>query len=275
MKRQSPPICGCISTMTMIMPKGSMRSSTSEPARGNNPERTRPPSSGGIGMRLKTISITLICIPNSQTDSSQALSRFESASTIPTNIASNVHPVAIARFAPGPAAATRIMSRFGWRRLRNATGTGLAQPNVHAPLVSHSRANGRTTVPIGSTCFSGFRDKRPSMNAVESPSFLAAQPWATSCSVMAKIPGIATTEIVRSSLAISNPGIGALYVRYRVGRSAFECRDVALASAHDDDLVATQVEHGSRFHAAVTAIDDQVDLTRESVANLLRFGHRE
>src|SRR5687768_17698253 len=43
----------------MIKPKGSMRARKSAPDFGSKPASTRPPSSGGIGTRLKTIKNTL------------------------------------------------------------------------------------------------------------------------------------------------------------------------------------------------------------------------
>ena len=51
---------------------------------------------------------------------------------------------------------------------RKSTGTGLAQPISGTPVVIAS--SGNSSVPMGSMCTTGFRDSRPSMRAVGSPS---------------------------------------------------------------------------------------------------------
>ncbi len=67
--------------------------------------------------------------------------------------------IAITRLAPGPAAATQIMSRFGFRRLPQSTGTGLAQPNMKPVMITIPI--GTMIVPIGSMCLTGFSVIRP------------------------------------------------------------------------------------------------------------------
>ena len=77
----------------------------------------------------------------------------------------------MARFAPGPAAATQSMSRLGSRRFSKLTGTGLAQPK-RKPVKAVRM--GTTIVPIGSMCRAGLRLVRPSIHAVLSPKYFAA-----------------------------------------------------------------------------------------------------
>ena len=98
------------------------------------------------------------------------------------------------RFAAGPARATSIIARRGLRSTLVATGTGFAHPNKGPPTASSKP--GTSTVPMGSMWRSGFKLKRPSISAVRSPKYLAIQPCATSCRVMAKSTGIAQMEIL-------------------------------------------------------------------------------
>ena len=79
--------------------------------------------------------------------------------------------IAITRFETGPAAATQIMSRLGWRSAPKLTGTGLAQPNIIPD--SSSMIAGTTMVPIGSMCLRGLRKTRPATKAVVSPNIRA------------------------------------------------------------------------------------------------------
>lgn len=62
-------------------------------------------------------------------------------------------------------------------------------------------------VPKRSMCEMGFSVSLPMSRAVWSPSLFAIQPWATSCSTMAKISGGAMTTIfcmvVSSSMILS------------------------------------------------------------------------
>ena len=80
---------------------------------------------------------------------------------------------AMARFMPGPAAATHSMSCLGRRRLAKLTGTGLAQPKRIAPppssLLVSRIASGTSMVPTGSMCLIGFAVMRPRAAAVVSP----------------------------------------------------------------------------------------------------------
>ena len=148
---------------------------------------TRPPSSGGIGIRLKAISITFICTPAIAILLSAALSN--SAPGAESFIRS-AQPIAIMTLATGPAIATHSMSRFGLRKLPKFTGTGFAHPNRIGEWISNS-IPGRSTVPIGSMCFSGFAVTRPSIQAVWSPKIRATYPCAASCKVIAKTTGTA------------------------------------------------------------------------------------
>ncbi len=179
----------------MIKPKGSIRArelgrraaATDRPGHG----RHRAAESEA---RLKTISKTLNHMPAAHADDQPSRRRHAVATCRHRTPASrtSAQNVAITRFAPGPAAATRIMSRLGLRRFRNTTGTGFAQPNVNAPFVSSARPIGTITVPSGiDVPESDSTESRPSLYAVGSPSCFAAQPCATSCSVIAKTTGIA------------------------------------------------------------------------------------
>jgi hypothetical protein len=76
--------------------------------------------------------------------------------------------------------------------LRQFTGTGLAQPN-RKPVKKKASA-GTSSVPTKidmPQC--GLKVTRPSLSAVWSPSLLATQPWAASCTVMASSTGTAST----------------------------------------------------------------------------------
>ena len=80
----------------------------------------------------------------------------------------------IMRLEAGPASALSAMSRRGFLKYRVFIGTGFAQPKPKSSI---------ETVPIGSRCFSGLRERRPKLRAVGSPSLYAAYPWDTSCTV--------------------------------------------------------------------------------------------
>ena len=81
---------------------------------------------------------------------------------------------AIPRLAIGPARATSAMSRFGFLRFCQVTGTGLAQPKM-APPASIIRP-GTRMVPSGSMCLRGFSVSLPIMRAVLSPKRFATHP---------------------------------------------------------------------------------------------------
>jgi len=64
--------------------------------------------------------------------------------------------------APGPAAATHNISRFGFFKFAKFTGTGFAYPNANFPPLANNNTAGTTSVPIGSMCLTGFSVMRPS-----------------------------------------------------------------------------------------------------------------
>ena len=68
----------------MIRPNGSMRSTTSETLQGRHATSTRPPSSGGIGRRLKIVSTTLINMPNTHIPSTHSPTAPPTRRTSPT-----------------------------------------------------------------------------------------------------------------------------------------------------------------------------------------------
>ena len=133
----------------------------------------RPPSSGRIGSRFSTISTRLI----TDSDARHFGQTRRSRAAPPTGAqpSTQAHSSACTKFDPGPAAATQIMSRLGWRRLPKFTGTGFAQPNMNGRRPSSAAAArpGTSIVPIGSMCFIGFSVTRPSIQAVRSPNSLA------------------------------------------------------------------------------------------------------
>ena len=82
---------------------------------------------------------------------------------------------------------------FGLRKFQGLIGTGFAQPKRSGPIpesvATRSITPGTMIVPIMSMWGSGFTVTRPSERAVGSPRRSAAQPWADSWSVIAKIMG--------------------------------------------------------------------------------------
>src|ERR1700722_18657708 len=102
------------------------------------------------------------------------------------------HSAAMRMLAAGPASATHIIARRGWRSTLVAVGTGFAHPNTGPPTASIRP--GTRTVPMGSMWRRGFKLKRPSNSAVRSPKYLAIHPCATSCRVMAISTGITQIE---------------------------------------------------------------------------------
>jgi hypothetical protein len=121
----------------------------------------RPPSSGGTGSRFSAIRPMLTKMPAFAI----SMKNVSATPSIACRFRNSAQPIAIARFAPGPAAATQIMSRFGRRKLPNATGTGLAQPNRNpgppASFDTSRIAIGTAIVPIGSMCLTGLSVTRP------------------------------------------------------------------------------------------------------------------
>ena len=107
----------------------------------------------------------------------------------------NAQTIICSAFEAGPATAVIIIPRMGFLKYPGLIGTGLAHPKRSPPPpvkadISRS-APGTAIVPTGSMCGMGLSDTRPSRVAVGSPRRAAAQPWADSCSVIAKIRGIA------------------------------------------------------------------------------------
>src|SRR5574337_10897 len=85
---------------------------------GKRPAKTRPPSSGNRGIRLKMARATLISTLQCNmrwTGVSHASHQADSLTpSVPSNCRSNqAHTEARTRFAPGPAAATKTISRLG------------------------------------------------------------------------------------------------------------------------------------------------------------------
>ena len=78
----------------------------------------------------------------------------------------------------GPAAAMYRKSCRGRFRFDGSTGTGFAHPMMGAPAVMATM--GRSSVPIGSMCRTGFSETRPRRSAVGSPSLAADQACADS-----------------------------------------------------------------------------------------------
>ena len=68
----------------------------------------RPPSSGGIGMRLKAISIRLTEMPAAHT----LITNRSEIPSITTSLSTTAQPIACKRLEAGPASAVSIMSRL-------------------------------------------------------------------------------------------------------------------------------------------------------------------
>ena len=109
----------------MRKPNGSMRASSEEKGSGSNPTNTRPPSSGGSGSRLKTANTILIKIPRSSiktigTKKSTSDADIPIGELLPImgtrNLSNKTHASARRKLVIGPASATQIMSRLGFRR---------------------------------------------------------------------------------------------------------------------------------------------------------------
>src|SRR5205814_1008505 len=118
---------------------------------------TCEPSRGGIGIRLKKHNSRL-----SWAISAQSVVRLSELAVIPTR-ARLISTIARNKFIHGLAIETRMSSPRGLRKLSGLTGTGLAQPTRKraAPEPDSDRKiiiNGKTTVLIGSTWISGFKE---------------------------------------------------------------------------------------------------------------------
>ena len=114
---------------TMNRPTGSIFSKRApERVRQQSPRRTRPPSSGGMGSRLKTASNTLIKIP------ACAMSAIQCRPGLLPLTCSNRREHAAPEqrheyIGGGPGQRHHIIARRGLRSTLVATGTGFAQPN--------------------------------------------------------------------------------------------------------------------------------------------------
>jgi len=75
---------------------------------------------------------------------------------------------AIIMFAKGPAAATLAEPYFLSLRFKGLIGTGFAQPKTILEPIT-SKRKGKSTEPIGSKCFRGFKVNLPANFAVGSP----------------------------------------------------------------------------------------------------------
>ena len=120
---------------------------------------TRDPSRGGIGNRLNTASNILINIP------APAIFSKIGIFILIARKATKSQPIAIIKFAPGPASATQIMPDLGDRRALKLIGTGLAQPKIN-PVDIINNAAGTRIVPTGSMCLTGLRVTLPIILAV-------------------------------------------------------------------------------------------------------------
>ena len=153
----------------MIKPNFSVCEYFSANSFGSKLTAIRPPSKGKIGSKFSTISNKLMLIPASaiSTKKMPALSGNK-----PATPCKKAQIIAMAKLESGPAAATQSISRLGLRKLRQLTGTGLAQPKAK-PAVSLVN-KGNKMVPNGSICRNGFNEIRPNLSAVSSPKCLAA-----------------------------------------------------------------------------------------------------
>ncbi|MNN58025.1 hypothetical protein D3C81_1730500 [compost metagenome] len=113
------------------MPYGSMRLMAAAMRCGRKAVSTRPPSSGGIGNRLKAATTTFTITPARAIWPQNGSWTCAQASPITTSAQMN----ACARLLPGPASATHMPCQRGLRRWPNTTGTGLAKPNTNCPAV--------------------------------------------------------------------------------------------------------------------------------------------
>jgi hypothetical protein len=109
--------------MRIVNPYGSSLATNSARVFGRTPTRMRPPSSGGMGNKLKTASIALRISAFRRFSPTQ---RLAVAGRSSTSQKPSPARTASARFMAGPAAATRTMPRRGQRSARKFTGTGLA-----------------------------------------------------------------------------------------------------------------------------------------------------
>ena len=89
---------------------------------------------------------------------------------------------AMRRFVRGPAIPTRAAPQSPPLTLSGRNGTGFAPPKIGMPNIASK--NGKMIVMNGSICAIGFKVRRPSFFAVESPSQYAITPCISSCRTM-------------------------------------------------------------------------------------------
>ncbi len=145
-------------TININKPKGSSREYFCAQLTGSIADKTRPPSRGNNGNKFNTINTIFIKIPAPHIDSKNC--ELEVAAEIKiTSFAKMPHIIIMIKLAAGPAKATNAISRLGFRKFFQVTGTGFAQPKIKLPI--NKSINGKTTVPMGSMCFIGFSVIRP------------------------------------------------------------------------------------------------------------------
>ena len=120
--------------------------------------RTREPSKGGKGIRLKMPKFTLYTRINHRTERTPMES--DRSMTCVKKMSTAIAAKATAKLAPGPANATKTSPQRRLRKLLGFTITGLAQPK---------RATKSIKRPIGSRCAKGFSVSRPVSFGVKSP----------------------------------------------------------------------------------------------------------
>src|SRR5579864_3899070 len=238
----------------------------------------RDPSSGGIGMRLKSARMTLIQMRADRTSNvSGPPGRSGTLRSAPTTKAS-------VTFASGPASATCSIPRRGLAKWRGLTGTGRAQPNLNTT---------KNSVPSRSRWTSGLRLSRPSARGVGSPSRSATKAWANSWKVAATSTAASVIAIPSGS---PNPGTDAgrgglrgerPVVRQQVVDRLAGDDDAGPPVAHEDDrrarvpvvvaghrvIVGARAEHREEVAGARPR---QVRLPNQHVAGLAapaRHGH--
>lgn len=156
--------------MTIKIPNRSRERRKSAIFLGKTAASTRPPSKGGIGIRLKTAKTTLISeILAKKTKTSGEGVRLTAILAISPKITAKI------RFEAGPAKPISPISFLGFLRLKGSIGTGLAAPiMIGEPVVR--RISGRRMLVTGSIWGIGFKVNRPESLAVGSPNFSATKP---------------------------------------------------------------------------------------------------
>lgn len=149
---------------------------------GRRMPKTALPSSGGIGIRLKTarmaLTQTIACKRCSRGKKNPPGERRGVAGMNSYARKAKRHTKANNKFENGPAPATRKWSNRPCLKFLGSIGTGFAQPNTGAPV--REATMGRIMVPMMSACTRGFKDKRPMAAAVSSPRSLAIKACAAS-----------------------------------------------------------------------------------------------